>query len=123
MKTWMSNLAPLRTDLLKHADPLYEKFEEEFQEVVVKVEQTPIIETRQKTYTVQEPHEVWAGDLGKIFGQKKTKYRDATKSITEQVQIGTRTVTHMEAQKRVKKTKYSGEVVFTEWEPLRTWTV
>jgi hypothetical protein len=57
------------------------------------------------------------------FGRKKIVYRSVTKYATEQVQTGTNRVTHMEAQKRIKKTKYNGEVVFTPWETLRAWTV
>ncbi|KAL6053857.1 hypothetical protein QOT17_017718 [Balamuthia mandrillaris] len=109
LKDWIASLSPLRTDLLNHADPQFEKIEEETRQVVAKTE------------TVQEPRQKWDGDLGKIFGKKKTVWETVTRYTTENVQTGTKTTKFHEEQKRLRKTTWGGQTVHTEWETVRAW--
>jgi len=122
IRTWLAQRQSLQTSLLQKADPNFEKIEEEEQTIKVNTTSSPIIETRTKTYTVQVPKQVWDGDLGKIFGNKKTVYHSETRSTNEQVQTGTLYTYYWEKQTRNKKTTYSEDVVYDPWKTIQQWT-
>jgi len=122
ISTWLSSRNPLNCSLVEHADPQFEKIEEEEREIEVQTVVNQKTEDKQVAYTVQIPKRKWDGEIGKWFGKKKTVYVPETRYRTETVAAGTETTHHFDKQTRLKKTTYSKNIVYTDWATVSTRT-